>query len=189
VLRALLVLVLVLAACGSPADPIDAGASVDAGRSPDAGASADGGPVDGGPADAGADLVDAGGRLDAGPADAGACAYLDLTVFYGSCNGRTTLFRGWQDTSDLPERACPTYWTADGSPGRYADIDAALAGVMCSPDCTRFPTNSFTVLRCGVRTGYELYEDPEDDCDSVIRTPDGVFANVEAWDAAAPCPE
>ncbi len=199
---------LMLGGCGdgSTTDagtPADAAAGMDAGVSPDAGGSTDaatpdaGGSIDaGGPTDAGATDAattaagtmtdagtDAGGPTDAGT-DAGGCDYLDFDIWITDCGSAHPYVRRWTDIGGAS--GCPDYFTIGGT--RYATLADALASMSCDSDCLRRAAMSVTLLRCGVRTGYITFEDPEMDCDDLLETPDGLFRSREEWDAAHPCP-
>ena len=111
------------------------------------------------------------------------CAYLDLNVRYVRCAlGDYQVLRRFEDPG-LGDAACPPYHVLRGT--RYASAEDALAGESCDGSCRYAPQNSFTVLRCGMRTGYELWTARE--CDDIYVTPDGVYPSVEAWERANPC--
>ncbi|MBO6935005.1 MAG: hypothetical protein JJ863_08515 [Deltaproteobacteria bacterium] len=153
----------------------------------------DAGPLDGGQRDSGASDDDAGSSdlgaeedlgspddLGADPEDAGAeCTFLDDPMI-ASCSGGYTYIRRWFAT----EGDCPDYWTIGGG-GRFETEELALASRDCTPECTRRAGTSVSLIRCGVRTGYIVYDDP--DCDEAVETPDGIFPTVDDWNAAHPC--
>ena len=189
--RFLLVLLLLCGVGCSESTAPDAGSDVDAsaatdsgidaGRESDAGIDAG---ADGGGSDAGAETDggrDAGTGPDAG-SDAGDCTYLDLSIWISDCGDGYQYVRRWTDTGGV----CPEYYTIDGM--RFPTLEEALASKTCTPDCLRAPSTSVTVLRCGHRSGYIVYEDSDMSCPAVYETPDGLFESIAAWDAAAPCP-
>ncbi len=192
---------LALAGCGDSgtADAgggLDAGATADAGgggsdASSDAGGGDDAGATDAGASDAGASdagTADAGapdaGAPDAGPPpDAGpTCSYIDLDIWIADCTGGPTYVRRWNDL----DGRCPDYFTV--GPTRYSTLMDALSMNGCDADCLRRAATSVSLLRCGRRTGYISFEDPEMDCDPLLETPDGLYGSVEEWNAAHPCP-
>ena len=165
---------------GSDLAPSDAAVTGDAGTRDAASgdladAAVDLGEPDLGPADGG---VDAGVDLDLGP-PAPMCSFLD-DVFIVSCAAGYRYLRRWYA---IDGGECPDYYTLDGA--TFETEAEALASDACSPDCTRHPSTSLTIIRCGVRTGYIIFRD--DDCDVAIETPDGIFPSREAWDEAHPC--
>jgi hypothetical protein len=177
-----------------PADassPRDTGAdaSLADASSPDA-SSADASSADASSADASADVgAQDASMMDASDAEADAqgpdprCMFLDLNVRYVRCDlGDYQLLRYFEDPN-LGDATCPPYYVLRGT--RYASPEDALAGESCDGTCQYAPQNSFTVLRCGVRTGYELWT--ARDCDDIYITPDGVYPSVEAWEMANPC--
>ncbi|MCA9604545.1 MAG: hypothetical protein KC619_03050, partial [Myxococcales bacterium] len=119
---------------------------------------------------------------DAGT-DAGACAYLDLDLWISDCGSGHAYVRRWTDTGSA---GCPDYYTVGSA--RYATLADALSMNGCDPDCLRAAAMSVTLLRCGVRTGYITYRDPEMDCDELLETPDGLYGSVAEWNTAHPCP-
>lgn len=163
------------AADGASGD--DAGA--DASALDDAGA-ADAAVTDsGGTSDTG--LSDAGGSLDAGTS----CDYLDLDIWIVSCGGRDLYARRFTVPSGATA-ACPDYFTLGTA--RFDTLAEALASQSCESDCLRAAGTSVSLLRCGRRTGYIVYRDPDGSCPDVYETPDGLFGSVAEWDAAFPCP-
>lgn len=195
-----LLISLSLAGCGD-SGTTDAGSGLDAGGSDAGGGSADAGGSDAGGADAGA--ADAGDGSDAGsdaavadaaiadaaiadagpPPDAGpTCSYIDLDIWISDCTGGPTYVRRWNDL----DGRCPDYFTV--GPTRYATLMDALSMNGCDPDCLRAAATSVSLLRCGRRTGYISFEDPDMDCDPLLETPDGLYGSVEEWNAAHPCP-
>ncbi len=111
------------------------------------------------------------------------CMFLDLDVRYVRCDlGDYQLLRYFEDRN-LGDAICPPYYVLRGS--RYTSSEDALAAESCDGTCQYTPQNSFTVLRCGMRTGYELWTANE--CDDLYITPDGAYPSVEAWEMANPC--
>ncbi|MBX3271751.1 MAG: hypothetical protein KF729_15900 [Sandaracinaceae bacterium] len=179
----------------------DAGGTLDAGAMDggalDASAPADAAPQDAAssdaaPSDASSDAASSdAASSDAASSDAAAsdggveCDYLDFDVWITDCGAGYVYVRRFAPI-DAPASACPEYYTLRGV--RYDDLPAALAAGGCQPECLRRAATSVTLLRCGVRTGYIVFEDAEDDCEPVYETPDGLFPSVEAWNEAHPCP-
>jgi hypothetical protein len=196
----------VLGGCGPKApDPM----SVDAGRPSDAGpadgaaddaavddagpidASIDAGSADAASLDAGADAMVADAMVadamiaDAGTPDGGGCDYLDFDIWIGICAGTDRYIRRFQNVAGTTT-GCPDFYRIGTT--RYESLADALTAQSCDPGCLRAVATSVTLLRCGVRTGYIVFEDREMDCEPVYETPDGLFPSVEAWNAAHPCP-
>ena len=167
----------------------------------DAGGTQDVGPTD---ATVGADvgedaaLVDAAsdastdaGSVDASMMDAESdaqrsdprCMFLDLDVRYVRCEQSDYQLLRYFEDRDLGDVTCPPYYVLRGT--RYTSPEDALTGEGCDGTCQYTPQNSFTVLRCGVRTGYELWTAA--DCGDIYVTPNGVYPSVEAWERANPC--
>jgi len=161
--------------CGGGSDDPTSDAGPDDGGRTDSGAAEDDA---GSAADLGAD-EDLGSASDLGAEDAGAeCTFLDDPMI-ASCSGGYTYIRRWFAT----EGDCPDYWTIGGI--RFETEELALASRDCTPECTRRAGTSVSLIRCGVRTGYIVYDDP--DCDEAVETPDGIFPTVEDWNEAHPC--
>ena len=197
-----------LAGCGGPEGTADGGArdgggaldagAMDAGPAPSDAAPADAALTDAAPADAArtdaapadAALTDAApadaALTDAAPTDAGVtCDYLDLDVWITTCGTGYVYVRRFAPI-EAPASACPEYYVLRGM--RYDDLRAALTAGGCDAACLRRAATSVSLLRCGVRTGYIVFEDAEDDCEPVYETPDGLFPSIEAWNEAHPCP-
>lgn len=127
-------------------------------------------------------LADDVGPLDAAAAPDTGCTYLDDPLIV-RCADRYRYVRTWSAIEGSV--SCPPYATGvDGA--RYATLEDAIAASSCDAECVWRASVSFTVLRCGHRSGYIEFR--AEGCDSVIETPDGIFASTEEWNEAAPCP-
>jgi hypothetical protein len=167
----------VLAACSGASETISPTTGGDA-SSPAPGASGSSVPPPAShpPDTGGADA----GTTDATAPDASNCAYEADDQWIVDCAATPP---GPKKVTVLKSPGCPDAFLLGGA--SYPSLDKALSAQSCNAACVRHAFQAVLLVRCGKKTEYTTYKAPS--CTDVIDTPDGIYANADAWAAAHPC--
>jgi hypothetical protein len=117
--------------------------------------------------------------------DEGGCTPVEIETVLLRCDGVYRYAGTFRDVADKPE--CAPFVRLSGVEGEWSDVDAAVTANACDEECRWRFANSFSLLRCGVRTGY--IELQHDTCGALFEFAEGLYPSVEAWERANPCPD
>ena len=149
----------------------------------DAEGSGEGDVSDGSGDAAGEDVTDG----DTGESDSDAsgveCGYFDADNRLVRCSGEWVYTTRWQSFVD----GCEPYYTIATSEEQFTSVEEAVAAKGCETECIWSAATSVSLVRCGVRTGYIIFNAVEGACDPVYEYPEGYFASPEEHAAAYPC--
>jgi hypothetical protein len=122
---------------------------------------------------------------DTGESDSGVdeCGYFDADNRLVRCSGEWVYTTRWQSFVD----GCEPYYTIATSEEQFTSVEEAVAAKGCETECIWSAATSVSLVRCGVRTGYIIFNALEGACDPVYEYPEGYFASPEEHAAAYPC--
>ena len=109
--------------------------------------------------------------------------------YVSDCGGAPTYVREIAAFSESggTDEDCPRFFLVGADPTHYATLEEAIASASCDAECVRWPATSVSFEHCGFRDGYITFEDPEEDCDEIYETTDGLLTSIEEY-MNRPCP-